>query len=223
VCDLGHDAPLRHFGFIVDTPEIRALVAETERLVREIADPVSRVRALRPAFRNLLQAHGWLPDACSRPDEASGMGGGIGQYALYRAADGSLTLFSLVVPPGSSTPVHDHLAWGLVGVYRGRQDETVYRRLDDGARAGRAVLEVARRQTVAAGQFYELLPPMDDIHHVTTVSAEPSVSIHLLANDTACVWRHRFDPVQGTVTGFRSGYSNVACPPDPPGGGAAMP
>jgi 3-mercaptopropionate dioxygenase len=37
------------------------------------------------------------------------------------------------------------------------------------------------------------------------------VSIHLLANDTACVWRHRYDPDAGTVTAFRSGYSNVKC------------
>ena len=47
--------------------------------------------------------------------------------ALYRAADRSLCLFSLVVPPGAMTPVHDHLAWGLVGLYRGNQDEEFYR------------------------------------------------------------------------------------------------
>jgi hypothetical protein len=34
---------------------------------------------------------------------------------------------------------------------------------------------------------------------VKTVSDEPSVSIHLLANDTACVWRHQFDPSTGEV------------------------
>ena len=72
------------------------------------------------------------------------MGSGIGQYALYRAEDGSLTLFSLVVPAGAETPVHDHLAWGLIGVYRGRQFETVYRRMDDGADEARADLDVAR-------------------------------------------------------------------------------
>ncbi len=43
------------------------------------------------------------------------MGGGIGQWLLLRAGDGSLSLFSLVVPSGAQTPVHDHLAWGLVG------------------------------------------------------------------------------------------------------------
>ena len=26
------------------------------------------------------------------------------------------------MPPGSSTPIHDHLAWGLVGLYRGTQE-----------------------------------------------------------------------------------------------------
>jgi hypothetical protein len=40
----------------------------------------------------------------------------------------------------------------------------------------------------------------------------PSVSIHLLANDTACVWRHRFEPSTGEVKAFRSGYSNAPCP-----------
>lgn len=207
----GPSEPVR-FGFLVDTPEIRALVAETRRLTEAIADTAERVEALKPAFAKLLAADGWLPDAYASPDEASGMGGGIGQYALYRAEDGSLCLFSLVIPAGAETPVHDHLAWGLIGVYRGAQDETVYRRVDDGAMEGEADLEVARRQTMGTGEFYALLPPRDDIHFVKTVSDGPSISIHLLANDTACVWRHRFDPEAGTVKTFRSGYSNTPCP-----------
>ena len=140
------------------------------------------------------------------------MGSGIGQYALYRAEDGSLTLFSLVIPAGAETPVHDHLAWGLIGVYRGRQRETVYRRLDEGRDETHAELEVSRTSELAEGEFYSLLPPVDDIHYVRTLSDEPSVSIHLLANDTACVWRHRFEPSTGEVKAFRSGYSNAPCP-----------
>ena len=222
MCDFGrHDHPStslgagasKDYGFLVDTPEIRDLITETQRLMREIADPPARVDALRPAFSKLLSADGWLPKEYGEPDLKSGMGSGIGQYALYRAEDGSLCLFSLVIPAGAETPIHDHLAWGLIGVYRGVQDETVYRRLDDGADEATAQLEVARRQTVTRGQFYTLLPPLDDIHYVKTASATPSVSIHLLANDTACVTRHRFDAQSGIVTAFRSGYSNAACPP----------
>jgi predicted metal-dependent enzyme (double-stranded beta helix superfamily) len=214
MCNLTHDADHHHFGFIVDTPEIRALIEDTERQMRMTRDDRLRVERLRPAFAGLLAADGWLPEPCAVPDTTSGMGGGIGQYALYRAVDGSLCLFSLVVPSGSRTPVHDHLAWGLVGIFRGRQNETVYRRVDDGQDEGRARLEVERRQTLDRGEFYTLLPPQGDIHYVETISDTPSISIHLLANDTACVWRHRFDPEAGTVTAFRSGYSNAPCPPD---------
>lgn len=216
MCDVGHDHHHDAFGFLIDTPEIRALVAETVRLTAEISDAATRVEALKPAFARLLGADGWLPEHCGRPDDKSRMGGGIGQYALYRADDGSLCLFSLVVPVGAATPVHDHLAWGLVGIYRGRQDETVYRRLDDGRDPLRADLEVSKQQTLEPGDFYALLPPTDDIHYVKTVSDTPSISIHLLANDTACVWRHKFEPEKGTVTPFRSGYANAPCPSEEP-------
>jgi predicted metal-dependent enzyme (double-stranded beta helix superfamily) len=215
MCDLNHHHEHDDFGFIVDVPEIRALIDETRRLAGTIRDHAARVEALRPAFARLLAADGWLPDQFAQPDATSGMGGGIGQYALYRDEEGSLCLFSLVVPPGSSTPVHDHLAWGLVGVYRGAQLDTTYARLDDGSNEAKATLQVASQQTVGAGEFYTLLPPEGDIHYVKTVSETPSVSIHLLANDTACVWRHKYDPDAGTVTPFRSGYSNVKCAAEP--------
>jgi len=132
------------------------------------------------------------------------MGGGIGQWLLFRADDAALSLFSLVVPAASETPIHDHLAWGLVGLYRGEQDEEIYVQRD-------GALELVERRSLRAGDFYSLIPPRDDIHRVRTTSAETSVSIHLLTNDTGCVWRHAFDPRSGETTPFRSGYVNVAC------------
>jgi predicted metal-dependent enzyme (double-stranded beta helix superfamily) len=133
------------------------------------------------------------------------MGGGIGQWLLFRAGDGSLSLFSLVVPAGAETPVHDHLAWGLVGLYRGAQEEEIYALGEDGA------LDLVERRTLAPGDFYALIPPQDDIHRVRTTSDVTSVSIHLLTNDTGCVWRHAYDPASGDVRPFRSGYVNVDC------------
>ena len=90
------------------------------------------------------------------------MGGGIGQWLLFRAGDRSLTLFSLVVPPEAQTPVHDHLAWGLVGLYRGTQDEEIF----EGD-----PIALRERRALAPGDFYALLPPADDIHRVRTTSA----------------------------------------------------
>ena len=211
MCNTGHWHAHEGFGFLVDTPQIRALVDATRDCSERIADVAARVEALKPAFGELLSAEGWLPERFAQPDGESRMGGGIGQYALYRAEDGSLCLFALVVPAGASTPVHDHLAWGLVGLYRGEQAETVYRRLDDGRDEAQAQLEISKEQRLQPGEFYPLLPPIDDIHYVRTTSATASISIHLLANDTACVWRHKFDPASGAVTPFRSGYANAPC------------
>jgi predicted metal-dependent enzyme (double-stranded beta helix superfamily) len=212
MCDTGHPHHHDKFGFLVDTPEIRALIAEVERCSAKFEQPEDRIAALEPAFSRLLATDNWLPADFARPDETSRMGDGIGQYALYRAEDGSLCLFSLVVPAGAATPVHDHLAWGLVGVYRGEQHETVYRRLDDASDPTRADLEISKEQLLAPGDCYPLVPPTDDIHYVRTTSPNASISIHLLANDTACVWWHKFDPDAGTVSAFRSGYANAPCP-----------
>ena len=112
------------------------------------------------------------------------------------------------MPPEAQTPVHDHLAWGLVGLYRGTQDEEIYARDEGGA------LRLKERRAIATGEFYVLIPPRDDIHRVRTTSAQTSVSIHLLTNDTGCVWRHAYDPESGAERPFRSGYVNVDCEED---------
>src|SRR4029453_11171922 len=82
MCDLGPDHR-EGFGFLVDAPEIRALIDATRQVIRTIAADADRVAALRPAFAALLRSDGWLPGPCARPGDSRPMGGGIGQYALY--------------------------------------------------------------------------------------------------------------------------------------------
>jgi predicted metal-dependent enzyme (double-stranded beta helix superfamily) len=190
--------------FVLDTPTVRVFVADARAAIGAAGSPEQAIEAIRPRFAELLADADWLPEEYAEPAPESGMGGGIGQWLLYRAGDGSLSLFSLVVPPGSETPVHDHLAWGLVGLYRGTQDEDIYARRD-------GTLELMEQRPLRPGDFYALIPPQDDIHRVRTTSAETSVSIHLLTNDTGCVWRHAYDPESGEARPFRSGYVNVPC------------
>jgi 3-mercaptopropionate dioxygenase len=193
-----------HGEFVLETEVMRRFVSVVRSTIAGATSPEAACDAIRPRFAELLADPNWLPPRYQAAAEQSGMGGGIGQWLLYRAGDGSLSLFSLVVPAGAETPIHDHLAWGLVGLYRGKQDEEIYVR-----RNGR--LELVERRSLVAGDFYVLIPPRDDIHRVRTTSAETSVSIHLLTSDTGCVWRHAFDPSSGEARPFRSGYVNVAC------------
>lgn len=194
----------------LEHPRLRQFIQQVNIVRRRETDPRAVIAAIQPLFAELLADQSWLPWQYQEPAAGSGMGGGIGTWLLYRAGDGGLALSSLVVPPGAQTPVHDHRAWGLVGLYRGEQEEEVFARRDDGTVEGRAVLELVERRTLQPGDFYELLPEID-IHRVRTTSNVTSVSLHLLGNDIGCVWRHRFVLEQGRVEPFRSGYVNAPC------------
>jgi predicted metal-dependent enzyme (double-stranded beta helix superfamily) len=207
VCDFHRDSGLPHLHddeYVLDTPLVRALVETVKTQTAAAESAAEACRSLKPAFEDLLAQRDWLPDRFQEPVPDSGMGGGIGQWLLYRAADRSLSLFSLVVPAGSRTPIHDHLAWGLIGLYRGNQDEELYRPIATG-------MELTKQRPLVPGDYYVLLPPVDDIHCVRTTSTETSVSIHLLANDTGCTERHTFDESTGEARPFVSGYANAAC------------
>src|SRR5438093_108649 len=143
--------------FILDTAVIRTFVGRVREAIAASDSPEEACKRIRPRFAELLGDADWLPSAYQSDVPDSGMGGGIGQWLLYRAADGSLSLFSLVVPTAARTPIHDHLAWGLVGLYRGTQDEEIYTRSADGE------LALGQARALVPGDFYVLLPPRDDI------------------------------------------------------------
>ena len=211
MCDTASLLHGHHHGpeFILDTPVLRDFIGEVKAAIAAGGPVEEAIERFKPAFSALMEDQTWLPEEYMQDAPASGMGNGIGQWALYRAQDGSLCFFSLVVPPGQSTPIHDHRAWGLIGLYRGTQDEDVFAHDD-----GHERVHLKSSNTIARGEFFALIPPDDDIHQITTTSDVTSVSLHLLTNDTGCIWRHRYDETTGLPAPFRSGYVNVACDDD---------
>jgi 3-mercaptopropionate dioxygenase len=198
--------------FMCDTPEVRNFIGQVKVIVAGIGSVKERLAAIRPLFSQMLADPNWLPREFCRTYEAGGMGKGIANWLLYRDTGGALSLSALVLPPGTATPVHDHLAWGLVGLYAGEQAEELYEPAAPvGAEDTHADLKLVANNRLEVGAFYELIPPTGDIHRVITTSDEPSISLHLLGNDVGCVLRHRFEPVTGQVAPFRSGYTNQEC------------
>jgi 3-mercaptopropionate dioxygenase len=202
--------------FFIETPILRRFVTTIEAILKEHLEVVDRLWHLRQPYSELLNDPDWLPDQFRQPNWNSAMGGGIGSWLLYRSVAKDLSLFSLVVPVGGATPVHNHLAWGLVGLYQGEQEEEEFNVPKDHDHRHRSTdhvrIELRTRRILRQGEFYELIPPDNDVHRVRTISAVPSISLHLLANDTGCVTRQKFDPEKGQIEPFRSGWSNAPCP-----------
>jgi predicted metal-dependent enzyme (double-stranded beta helix superfamily) len=184
------------------------------RFVERVAD-VSRTQpdrrkaidVIHPLFAEMLSEPDWLAEEHQVP-----VPGKFAQYLVYREEDRSLSVMAMVVPTGTTTPVHDHLAWGLVGVYQGRQQETVYRRTDGAGDPAKAVLVETERNVLNVGDITHLVPPEGDIHKIETISEDQtSISIHILGNDIGCQWRHAFDVEKQAAYDFRSGYVNAPC------------
>src|SRR5438270_2001317 len=97
-------------AYHLQSPALDAFLQEVHDTVAQEPDRAHAVKLLRPAFSRLLEDRSWLPVALTQPDPSGGMAAGIGNYLIYRSVDRSLSLMSLVLAPGTSTPVHDHLA-----------------------------------------------------------------------------------------------------------------
>jgi predicted metal-dependent enzyme (double-stranded beta helix superfamily) len=198
--------------YICDTPQIRQFISDVQTIVANTNSVTERLAAIRPLFSQVMADSNWLPHEFRRTYEHGGMGKGIANWLLYRDTEGVLSLSALVLPHGAATPVHDHLAWGLVGLYVGEQDEEIYEpAVPVGTDDDHSDLKLAEKKHLTVGSFYELVPPTGDIHRVITTSQEPSISLHLLGNDVGCILRHRFEPETGEIAPFRSGYTNIDC------------
>lgn len=169
--------------------------------------PEESIERIYPDFQRMLDSPDWLADEFKVPIPDK-----FAQYLLHREEDASLSVMAMVVPSGCTTPVHDHLAWGLVGVYQGSQLETVYQREDDASDPDHARLTQVATNVLKVGDITRLVPPEGDIHKIETLDRDqPSISIHILGNDIGCRWRHAFEVEEEKVLDFRSGYVNAPC------------
>jgi predicted metal-dependent enzyme (double-stranded beta helix superfamily) len=180
--------------FVEDFRNVVARAAGTPQLLDELRAPTERV----------LSDPSWIGEEFRRP-----VPGQIAAWAIYRSQDPDLCIFTMVVPPGEKTGVHNHLTDGWVGLVQGGQIERMFRRVDDRSRPGHAELSLVSEDPVALGELTPLKYPDQDIHQIVTTSPAASVSLHILCNDLGTVERQMFDPVAATVTNFVSGYTNV--------------
>ena len=197
--------------FFLEHQTLQKFITEALQIVRGSAEVATKLQQLRAPYESLLSDQDWLPEEFKQASGNTTMGQGIASLLLYRSELQDLSLSTLVVAAGLATPIHNHLAWGLVGLYQGEQEEEEYEGHVHDCETAAHPLILRKRRVLKKGDFYDLVPPWNDIHRVRTISSEPSVSLHLLANDIGCVVRQKFDAASGRSEPFRSGWSNAPC------------
>lgn len=167
-----------------------AFVADVERLRATAGDDRALVDAVAARLTGLLDGPDWLPERYRRPAADR-----YCSHVVHVAPDGGWSLVALVWRPGQRTPIHDHVCWCVVGVYRGEEEETRYRLYADG---DERFLVEAGRQRARAGETVALVPPDEDIHAVANTGTGTAISLHVYGADIGKLGssiNHRFDDV----------------------------
>jgi len=168
------------------TPALDALVAATEAALDDgaLADDQARAEAIRPAMRALLDDADPIPADAYSPLDGSAVGN-----LLHMDPAGRFHILAVVFPEGTSSGVHHHGCWGVIGYLQGSDEETRYRPLSDTGDA--AQLEEVSRHHWGRGDITFLLPPDDGWHRVRSAGPGDGVSVHVLCR-TPADHPHRF-------------------------------
>lgn len=172
---------------------IETLVGDIRRILREAPEGEPMLAALTARLAPLARDTSWIDAELYETDETQGFGISV----LHEEADDGFLLETVCWEPGRGVAPHDHQTWGVVMGLAGEEINVDWRRLDDGAEAGKASLEQAGETLVTGGVVKTFRP--DDIHSIRNDSDRPSLSLHLYGRSLAKTDRSEFNPLAGTV------------------------
>ena len=153
------------------TAALEALVAATERA---LADPALRTErdradAIRPAMAALLADAAPIPPEAGEPLEGAAVGN-----LLHADPAGRFHVLAVVFPEGTSSGVHHHGCWGVIGYLAGGDEETRYRWDGD------APVESSRHVWHQGDITYLLPEDGEGWHRVRNPGPGTGVSVHVL-------------------------------------------
>ncbi len=110
-----------------------------------------------------------------------------GVHILHRADD--LTVLNVLWAPKAVLLPHDHAMWAVIGVYAGREDNILWRRIAGDA-AGR--IEAAGAKSLAEGETIAFGPEV--VHSVINPLSRVTGALHVYGGDFFATPRSEWDP-----------------------------
>jgi predicted metal-dependent enzyme (double-stranded beta helix superfamily) len=158
--------------------DLQSLVDDVTRIVRAEPDPDARCDAITPYLRRWMDQPDPLPEQYTVPCDGRACG-----HLLYTDPQGDYFIISVVFPQGTSSGVHYHGAWGVIGILAGTDEETKYARdesPDDIAIGQGCELRPVDKIYSPPGTITYLRPPREGFHRVRAAGDETGVSLHIL-------------------------------------------
>jgi predicted metal-dependent enzyme (double-stranded beta helix superfamily) len=112
---------------------------------------------------------------------------GSGIDVLYRSP--RLTVLNLRWPVGAIIMPHDHAMWAVIGIYSGREDNVLWRRLPEDAKHR---VEAAGAKSMRDGDVVSF--GEDVIHSVINPIPRVTGALHVYGGDFFAADRHEWDP-----------------------------
>ena len=159
------------------TPALDELVTAVEAALADSSLRTDRERAdvMRPAMAALLASAYPIPPWAEEPLD----GGAVGNL-LHADSEGRFHVLAVVFPESTSSGVHFHGCWGVIGYLRGGDEETRY-----GGGEADAPVEVSRHVWHQGDITYLLPEDGEGWHRVRNPGPGVGVSVHVLCRTPA--------------------------------------
>ncbi len=182
----------------------KQLEIDIAAVLEDTSDSRTIIDGVRPLLEKLLQQSELIPSEYKTP-----LPDKYAQYLLYKPADESFSVIAFVWGPKQVAPVHDHLVWGLVGLYEGAIVERRYRRTDHGEAASpRYTVKQVGEVTARQGDISYVYPPDYDIHGVENPFDRPAITVHIYGTDIGQQARYIHDVTTGLARGVVTKHHN---------------
>ncbi len=158
--------------------DLRALIDDTTAVVRATHVDGERCERITPHLRRWMDGGASLPDAYTVPCDGRACG-----HQLFTDPEGAYFVIYVVFPSGTSSGVHYHGSWGVIGILQGTDEETKYQRdqsPDDVGVGQPCELRTVEKISSPAGTITYLRPPHEGFHRVKAAGADAGVSLHIL-------------------------------------------
>jgi ubiquinone/menaquinone biosynthesis C-methylase UbiE len=176
------------------------LSRDVDAAMHGTADRDRRAKQVESALKRFVAARA-LPAEYQRPHP----GLEVTTYLLHVAPDGADSIAALVFRPHARTPMHDHQAWVVWGVYSGREQESRFERRDRGPGRFPELVPLFTKVLPDDGTSFIPEPPAD-LHVVENLGDSESVSIHVHSTDISKQVRNSYDTKKEAVVPFVQSY-----------------